>query len=239
MRSREKSYWVRILYSKIIIIQSTTNSLFSSCTLQGQFFSIFLFVSLVSERTELKNVNVWNVLFSKCIEYYFLWADANESTYNVVWHHWCHPFQNHVNVYHIYTKHINNFASDCLHWFSSPFFLSIILSYIFMLVAVGFLFVIFVFVLHAFSGVALVSKTQYFMPRIKSIRIFNGFKSGELFIHTICSLTNNSFNSNSIQSHTEKTSNTIIMEHDHPWELNQTFNDGLIAILDTAYLCER
>lgn len=46
--------------------------------------------------------------------------------------------------------------------------------------------------------------------------------------------------SQSIQSHTEKDQqHTIIMEHDHPWELNQTFNDGLIAILDTAYLCER
>lgn len=79
--------------------------------------------------------------------------------------------------------------------------------------------------------------------------MFNGFKSGELFIHTIYlrylfththAHNGSGCSSQSIQSHTEKDQqHTIIMEHDHPWELNQTFNDGLIAILDTAYLCER
>lgn len=93
---------------------------------------------------------------------------------------------------------------------------------------------------------SLISNRQHFTARIKPIRIFNGFKSGELFIHTIylrCLFTHthtytrpHNNRSNSTFIHIPKRPSNI--KHDHPWELNQTFNDGLIAILDTAYLCE-
>lgn len=75
------------------------------------FFSVSLTQLKVEERERLKRwiSNAWNIIFLR--------ADANESMI------WCHPFRNHVNVYHIYTKHINNFASDCLHWFPSRFFI--------------------------------------------------------------------------------------------------------------------
>lgn len=105
--------------------------LFSHCANYKDNFPQFSFLSLTPcVSSELRNVNVWKNEFQMHGIWFFYERLRTSLWYGVI----------HFKIMSMFiisnTKHINNFASDCLHWFSSRFFY---LVYIFMLAGVVFL----------------------------------------------------------------------------------------------------
>lgn len=178
----------------------SARSLFFASKLKDNFLSIFsLFLSLcVFFFLSLCTWRTWTMeIFQMHREFIF-----HESLLR------CYPFQYLTNAYHIYSKRINNFASDCFHWFSLlllPFYF----HYYYFCVCFFYYWCI-----HSRPCVGK-QQTTLKITNMKPIRIFNGFKSAELFIHTLMFIRRSNAAFNHITADRFDSNGIIIMEHDH------------------------